>query len=220
MGFFGRQVWRRTLLLTAVLAAVGAQTGWAQTWNCGVGADSTKVKATLSSGTLTISGTGKIKDYNNYPDTYWGSSTSSIAKVIIEDGVTSIGDEIFQRCTSLTSVTIPNSVTSIGNGVFKSCKKLPSIIIPSSVISVGNWMFQYCEKLTSVTIPNSITSISEGMFYASGLTSVIIPSSVTSIKTYAFEACSDLKSISIPNSVTSIGSHSNVKKPLFLKVFA
>ena len=155
-------------------------------------------------GKLTISGTGAMKDYDNDPSP--ACRNSNVKKVVIEDGVTSIGDSAFYDCSSLTSITIPDSVTSIREYAFYNCSGLTSITIPDSVTSIGNSAFNTCSSLTSLTIPNSVTSIGEGAFYAcSSLTSLTIPNSVTSIGDSAFYVCSSLTSITIPDSVTSIG---------------
>ena len=92
--------------------------------------------------TLTISGNGEMYNYmwNNLGP--WNSFRQDILSLLIEEGVTSIGNYTFYECSSLTSVTIPNSVTSI-----------------------GEWAFCDCSGLTSVTIPNSVTSIEGGAFY-------------------------------------------------------
>lgn len=74
-------------------------------------------------GTLNISGTGDMTNVS------WDSEKESIKKVIIENGVTSIGYNAFSDCKGLTSITIPNSVTSIGNGVFCFCSGLTEITI-------------------------------------------------------------------------------------------
>ena len=179
-------------------------------------------------GTLTISGTGAMKDYdydNNRSPVY---GNSSVKKVVIEDGVTSIGNSAFDNCRRLTDITIPKSVTSIGNYAFYNCSSLTSITIPDSVTSIGDYAFFYCyqltsitlsdsvtsigdsafsdcNSLTSITIPDSVTSIGEWAFSCCGLTSITIPSSVTSIGRYAFYKCTGLTSITIPDSVTSIG---------------
>ncbi len=71
-------------------------------------------------GTLTISGTEMLDySYTNYAP--WYSQRGKIKKVVIENGVTNIGNRAFYRCSSLTSVTIPNSVTSIGSFAFYGC---------------------------------------------------------------------------------------------------
>ena len=156
--------------------------------------------------TLTISGTGDMFDYD-YNTQPWKDYKYQINNVVIEDGVTGIGNYAFNYCYGLTSVAIPNSVTSIGLSAFSVCSSLTSITIPNSVTSIGSSAFSGCSGLTSVTIPNSVTSIGNSAFYGcSGLTSVTIPNSVTSIGNSAFYGCS-LKSITIGNSVTSIGSY-------------
>ena len=166
-------------------------------------------------GTLTISGSGKMKDYRYSPlSAYydnpapWYSQRDSIKNVFISHGVTQIGDHAFYSCSSLTSINIPSSVTSIRDYAFSWCSSLTSINIPSSVTSIGYYAFYRCSSLTSINIPSSVTSIGYYAFSGcSSLTSINIPSSVTSIGDYAFSGCSSLTSINIPSSVTSIGDY-------------
>ena len=162
-------------------------------------------------GTLTISGNGAMEDYYLYSDINgnlvstvpWGTN---VKNVVIEKGVTSIGDSAFSDCTGLTSVTIGNGVTSIGWAAFEYCAGLTSVTIPNSVTSIGGSAFSDCTGLTSITIPDGVTSIGEGAFSGcTGLTSVTIGNSVTSIGGSAFYRCTGLTSVTIPDSVTSIG---------------
>ena len=100
-------------------------------------------------GTLTISGTGDMPsfhyDYSTYStDVPWYSKRTTIKKVVIEKGVTSIGNYAFYECLSLKSITIPSSVTSIGESAFYSCSCLTSITIPNSVTSIGECAFSTC----------------------------------------------------------------------------
>ena len=99
-----------------------------------------------SDGTLYISGTGKMKNYNSHSPWY----NYEIKSVIIGYGVTSIGNYAFEDCTSLTSVTIPDSVTGIGNMAFEDCTSLASVTIPDSVTSIGNSAFSACTSLKDV----------------------------------------------------------------------
>ncbi|MGM9599566.1 MAG: leucine-rich repeat protein, partial [Faecousia sp.] len=154
---------------------------------------------TLDTGTgeLVISGTGVMNDYGSHT-TPWDSYRSSIKSITIGNGVTSIGNSAFYKCTGLTSITIPDSVTSIGTWAFAYCTGLTSITIPDSVTSIGNGAFAYCTGLTSITIPDSVTSIGNYAFCkCTGLTSITIPDSVTSIGDEAFEGCTGLTSISV-----------------------
>ena len=170
--------------------------------NCGKDGSNLTYKLEAD-GTLTISGVGEMSGKYTAP---WYSSHSDIEKVVIEEGVTSIGDYAFYDCKSLTCAEIPNSVTSIGNFAFTWCKSLTSIEIPNSVTSIGNSTFSGCYNLTSVEISNSITSIGDAAFHlCDRLTNIEIPNGVTSIGDAAFSSCHSLASIEIPNSVTSIG---------------
>ncbi len=138
-------------------------------------------------GTLTISGTGKMTDWWLSSNAPWYSSRFLIKAVIIEQGVTSIGNCAFRNCSSITNVTIPNSVSSIGYSVFDGCKSLTNMTIPNSVSSIGSSVFSGCSSLTSVDIPDGVTSIGSSAFYGcSSLTSVDIPTDVTSIGSSAF----------------------------------
>ena len=157
-------------------------------------------------GTLNISGTGAMKDYDSDSNPSPIYNNSDVKEVVIEDGVTSIGNKAFDSCSSLTSITIPNSVTSIKAATFYGCTSLTSITIPDSVTSIGYATFTGCSSLTSITIPDSVTSIGYATFTGcSSLTSITIPDSVTSIGYATFAGCSSLTSITIPDSVTSIG---------------
>ena len=131
----------------------------------------------------------------------WYNDREKIKRVVIKDGVTSIGDWAFRECSNLTSVTIPNSVTSIRRSAFGGCSGLTSVIIPESVTSIGESAFLGCSSLTSVAIGNSVTSIGNYAFsYCENLTSITIPNSVTSIGIYAFNYCEDLTSITFKGS--------------------
>ena len=156
-------------------------------------------------GTLTISGTD-MPDYQSRADIPWSEDLDKVKKIVIEDGVTSVGRNAFVSCRYATSVTIPNSVTSIGYEAFSGCSSLTSVSIPESVTSIVYGAFSDCSGLTSIVVPNSVTSIGAYAFSGcSGLTSFTIPNSVTRIEERTFLGCSSITSIIIPESVTSIG---------------
>ena len=201
--------WLMCLLLVCCLIILAAPRACAveivASGECG--ADGNNLTWTLDSeGTLTISGTGMMKDYrgDKSPLPPWFEKRGNIITVHLTDNVTSIGNSAFYRCSDLTSVTMPNSVTSIGWYAFAHCSGLTGVTIPDSVTSIGWDAFAH-SGLTSVTIPHSMTSINSVAFeYCSELTNVMIPDNVISIEASAFHGCSSLTSITIPDSVISI----------------
>ena len=145
-------------------------------------------------GVLTIEGTGAMTDYAYLSPSPWADSNPK--KVVIADGITTIGKYAFNNSSMLSSVTIPNSVTKIGEHAFEYCTDLTSVDIPNSVTSIEEGAFMLCTGLTSVTISNSLTSIAEQTFmHCFNLASVTIPSSVTKIGQEAFAYCMGLESI-------------------------
>ena len=180
---------------------------------------------------LTISGTGRIPDYNtSYGEKNtapWYGYAYQIKKVVLGSGVQNIGNGAFAGCYGMTDITIPDGVTSIGDSAFDGCSALTEISIPGTVSSIGreafygcalreveipqgitsiqSYAFQNCTQLTKITIPASVTSIGGGAFYGCALREVEIPQGITSIRGYAFENCTQLTKITIPVSVTSVG---------------
>lgn len=156
-------------------------------------------------GLLTISGSGDMADYTG-EDMPWYDFCDSITSVVIENGVTSIGDYAFADCYFLTGVTIPGSLTDIGDYAFADCYSLENVTFPEGLTSIGEAAFDSCESLTEITIPGSVESIAFCAFSCcSGLTSVTIENGVTYIDMYAFSLCESLTEITIPASVTNIG---------------
>ena len=167
----------------------------------------TNVTWSLSGSTLTISGTGAMTDYTTSENLPWFSRKDALTGVVINDGVTRIGNYGFCGCTGLTSVTIPGSVTSIGDWTFTGCGNLTGVTIPDGVTAIGDWAFYFCSGLTGVTIPDSVTSIGGHAFSdCFGLTNLTIGCRVASIGDGAFSGCTGLTSVTIPDSVTGIGS--------------
>ena len=143
-----------------------------------------------SAGTLTISGVGAMYDYDLYYDssaeglfttTPWSGYSSEIEKVIIENGVTSIGGSAFYGFTGLVSTDIPNSVTRIGWNAFSGCTGLTSIEIPDNVTSIEECAFYGCTGLTSLLIPRYVRNIDYGAFSSCiGIESIVVdPNNVT-----------------------------------------
>ena len=163
-------------------------------------------------GTLYIKGSGAMSDYSVSFDAnntafcsapWYASHGSDIQTVILEDGITRIGEHAFAYCSAMHSVSIPDSVTEIGDFAFDWCSALESITIPDSVTEIGFGAFSFCDSLKSVTIPDSVTEIGDYAFTCcESLESVTIPDSVTEIGEEAFFDCSALKSVTISRNCT------------------
>ena len=108
------------LLLITLLVSLSA---YAE--KSGICGDNLEWKLT-DEGVLTITGTGKMQDWNRSKPSPWHAD-KSVKQLIIGNGVTTIGSSAFSDCDSLTSVTIPNSVTTIGYYAFSGCKNVKQI---------------------------------------------------------------------------------------------
>ncbi len=155
---------------------------------------------------MTISGSGAMAGYSTATSMPWNSIKTNITSVVIEEGVTTIGQRAFYGCSALVSVTFPETFSTIGNYAFYNCSGLTAIALPEGITATGNSVFYGCTSLASVTLPNTLTSIGSNAFHSNAFTSIYIPNSVTSIGLSAFKNCSSLTSITIPESVTSIGA--------------
>lgn len=138
-----------TLLLavmasTSMLFALSGTCGDNLTWD-------------FANGVLTISGTGAMTNYSSSSSSRapWYDYRSSIKSVVIEEGVTSIGNYAFNACSGLTSVTIPNSVTSIGSSAFYGCTNLKTVYNNSNLnITFGSTAYGYVAYYATTLFKN------------------------------------------------------------------
>ena len=176
-------------------------------------------------GVLTITGAGPMADYGAYGPWYIAHLTD-IKKVVVQEGVTTIGDHAFANLSYVTSVTIPSSITSIGAHAFEKCRlggavTLPegltaigdfafsgsgmaSLTLPESLRTIGNSAFLCC-SLRELTIPDGVTSIGTGAFYNASLTSVKLPASGVTLGDSLFQECEKLTEVTLPADLTVIG---------------
>ena len=153
-----------------------------------------------STGTLTISGSGAMYNYemSKKPPWYEYRYTTNIRYLQINKGVTSIGDYAFNCMDQVTSVTIPDSVTFIGDSAFRWCYSITSVYLPSSVTYIDDLAFCYCTNLRSINIPSSVKTIGISAFAnCTSLKSATIPASVTTIAGEPFSACTALTQITV-----------------------
>ena len=214
---------KKVLVLLALLAAAcglltfsaAAESAVVESGACGENLTWTLDAA----GTLTVSGTGAMEDFG-YKGAPWYQSRDSIKTVVVENGVTTIGDYAFNDCSSLTSINFPDSVTTIGRSAFYGCSSLKDVSITdldawcridfanssaTPMCNGGNLLLNG-QKLVSVAVPEGVTEVKAYTFCGfKDLIQVTLPEGVTTIGEYAFSDCSSLTSITIPESVTTIG---------------
>ena len=145
-------------------------------------------------GKLTIGSDDGMEDWLKNRGLY----RQQVTAIVLQEGVTNIGNWAFGSCDNLTQVTIQYNVTSIGDSAFNRCVNLESVEILSNVEMIGKSAFQDCERLQSVKMPDSVISIGGYAFLrCSSLTEITIPKNVSSIDYGAFSDCTQLSSVTM-----------------------
>lgn len=195
------------------------------TYNCGE-----NVTATLSSNndgdgtyTLTITGDGPMANYDGSSDDSrapWYEKIQNITRLIVGDGVTTLGDDILYYgyydyssneshyfYSNLREVKLPDGLTYIGKRAFCESPDLIEVKIPSTVTKIEQSAFSECTGLKEIELPPQLEEIGTYSFYGcSGLTEITIPSSVKTIRSGAFKRCTSLESVTLSEGIREIGT--------------
>ena len=133
-----------------------------------------------------------------------------ITNVVIEEGITSVGDRAFTHALNLQNVSLPEGLESVGCHAFY-LTDLTSVDLPSTVVRIGNMngdgggSFQYT-NMTQINLPEGLKTISSSTFRSTPLESIVIPDSVETIGKQAFSYNQNLKSVVIGDGVTTINA--------------
>lgn len=157
-----------------------------------------------------ISGSGATKDYTqtyisgtgNAAQTPWGNISYQVTKIVVEEGITELGNNLFAQTYSMGSllyfenveeIVLPSTLTRIGDSCFSMGNtinpKLTSITVPAAVQTIGKNAFQYQKNVTTLNFENEskLTSIGNSAFYyMTSVKSIVLPSSVRAIGSSAF----------------------------------
>lgn len=162
-------------------------------------------------GVMTISGTGAVSEnpYQQYEDDILDLSPiyyeSLVKTVVIEEGISEIGSDVFSHYRSMETIFLPNSLKQIRKRAFDYCDQLKTVSIPDSVTWIAEQAFVDCSGLESVSLSNNLTAISEGAFYGcENLREIAIPDGVTVIEEYAFGNCRGLQEVRLPEGLIAI----------------
>ena len=161
---------------------------------------------TLENGMLTVSGSGDMDSFTGGSSDAWRPYASDIQRIVIAEGITSIGNYAFSGCGSLWDVTIPAGLTGFGDYAFESCSRLWAIQIPEGVAAIGESAFAGCSRLLHAVIPSTVTSVGNNAFHGCAVRDVTIPEGVTSVGDNTFSDCRDLESVTFPEGLTNIGT--------------
>ena len=181
---------------------------------CSSGTDRNITWRLTKDGTLYISGTGKMPDYGytyESPGNYvtipapWEEVKDKIKKVIIEEGICSVGNNAFNECTELLNIQLPSTITSIGESAFSLCTALKNITLPNKIQTVSANQFSGCSSLEKVVLPENLTRIEfQAFIHCYNLKEINMPEKLEYIGTWAFCNCKSLESISFSKYLTEI----------------
>ena len=188
-------------------------------------------------GILTISGTGAMADYDlenaSSPvnPTPWYQYKTDITEIVVEEGITEIGNACFARLDKVTKLTLPQeslkkigyrgcrdlrftskltlpaSLESVGNRAFENCKGFSNLQLGANA-TYGEYAFNACSKLTNIDIPKGVKKLSNFMFSdCAYLKNVYFSNTVEEIGTAAFNNCLSLEYIILPESVNKVGTN-------------
>ena len=154
--------------------------------------------------TLTISGKGEMPNYTGEHRAPWQDYNREMQMLVVEEGVTGIGDHAFRGAGNLISVTLSKIVTRIGDNAFAGCWSLPMVTIPAGVTKIGDYAFASCSNLALAPLPAGLQEIGDGAFtWCEKLSAVTIPAGVKKIEPAAFSACSNLQTITVADGNTN-----------------
>lgn len=181
-----------------------------------------EVTSTLTSKTLTITGTGAMPDFD-FPNgnlaPWWNYEAlgmnaiseidfdikGNLKRVIIGDGVTNVGDYALFCLPAAAQITLPESVTSIGRYGIAMCSKLTGMSIPKGVTEIGDFGLAG-NGLTAVTLPDGLQSLGRGAFdTCTSLTNTTLPAAITAVPGKCFADCTKLLNVKYAGTVTAIG---------------
>lgn len=153
--------------------------------------------------TLTIMGSGDMDDFENSDAVAWNAVRTSATTLVIEEGITSIGDYAFYYMPALTTVHLPSTVAKLGDFSFAFCSALSTLTISEGVTTLGVGAFESCGALSSLYLPTSLTTIGDSAFaFCYSLRSIMITAEDATIGSQAFRNCRSLEQVTLRSTIS------------------
>lgn len=189
----------------------------------------------FDSGVLTITGNGKMPEHRMSSEWPWAEYSDKVTKIVIEEGIQSVGVSAFYGfskvkevvlpeslrfidtcgfgdCFKLTSIVIPEGTLSIGQDAFDACFYIENVTLPSTLLRIEENAFSSCDEMTSIILPEGLEFLGEAAFYSSPLEEITLPSTLVEVEDEVFTNSYNLKSITLNCEVDMPNIFSQCKK--------
>ena len=186
------------VILVLTLASCGTSSASLEAGDHGV------LHYSYESKTLTVTGVGAMESFANADSVVWKAVRTGAEKLVIGEGVTSIGNYAFYAMSALKEVSLPSTLTSVGDYAFAFCGALTSVSMPQGLTAVGKSAFEGCGALASVYLHENVTSIGEKAFASCySMTGVMITGEDVTVGAQAFKNCRSLETVMFRTSMTA-----------------
>ena len=203
-------------MLVTTLFCFNVTSAFAAKPTSGTCGNNVKWNLNTTTGVLTLTGKGATKDYGETAlkgIAPWNESRELIKSIVVGEGITSLGQLLFNKCTVAESVSLPSTLTKMSDtkvakyGTFRECTSLKTVTMPANLEMIGPYCFLDCTALTTVILNDKLTSIGTYAFNGcTALKSIKFPDSLTSIGLSSFEGCTDLTTVTYGMGMTETGN--------------
>ena len=154
---------------------------------------------------LLLRGTGATYAYETGTSPFF--ENTDIKQLVVGQGITEIGNSIFERCSNLSTASFPNTLKRIDKRAFFQFSDggLTALQIPSSVDTIDEKAFTN-QSMTTVTLPKTLTTLGTYLFQDSPLLQTVRVE-CAEIPAFCFVNCHKLQQLTLSQNVRKIGSH-------------
>ncbi len=150
--------------------------------------------------------TDSLNCFKTSPDGALIQCTGNIPVLSVANGITAIGDRVFEDSNLLTEITLPPTVQTIGKMAFLGCKWLKEVKGAENVSCLGERAFSGCKCLERISLSYAFRKLGPRAFEnCTSLQEIILPEGVEEIPARAFFRCHSLRHVHLPSTIQRIG---------------